>query len=153
LEGILGVVLVEQDTTADTHDHRSMPVEQCREGVTVALLDEKGKQLPIAQSATVLQKCGVANTVEKPVRHVAGPPSIQRGRCSGRVEHFCRIFLLDAWTRFWGGAERPKRDREAVLEEAGVTYSNTNAAQARILTFLSGYSLDILNRMDKFRLR
>jgi hypothetical protein len=54
LKGVLGVVLVQQDTMADAHNHRAVPFEQCLEGVAIAMLDEQSKQLPIGQSATVL---------------------------------------------------------------------------------------------------
>jgi hypothetical protein len=70
LKSILGVVIVQKDTATDAHDHGAMPIEQRREGIAIAMLDEKCKQLLIAQSAAVAQDEGTTDTVEKPIRHI-----------------------------------------------------------------------------------
>jgi hypothetical protein len=36
-----------------------MPFEQRGEGITIAVLDEKAKKLPVAQSGAVSEKCSV----------------------------------------------------------------------------------------------
>src|SRR6516162_9073603 len=69
LEGVLGVVLMSQNTSTNTHDHGAVPIEQRREGIAVAMLDEERKQLPITQSAAVSQERGTADKVQKPIRH------------------------------------------------------------------------------------
>jgi hypothetical protein len=76
LEGILGVVLVEE-ATAYTPDHRAVPPHEGCEGGFLPMLDEALKELSIGQSRSIWQKHGSAKVLDDLAhlvrRHV--PPS------------------------------------------------------------------------------
>jgi hypothetical protein len=74
LKGILGIVPMAQDTATDAHDHLAMPVNECLKGIAVTMPDEPRKQFRVAQSTTIAQKRGPTDSIQKPIRHVVGPP-------------------------------------------------------------------------------
>jgi hypothetical protein len=47
LKGILGIVIVAQDSTTDSKNHRSMPVDQSAERVLVVVVDKSRQELAI----------------------------------------------------------------------------------------------------------
>jgi hypothetical protein len=73
LEGVLGILMIDQDAAAYTPDHRAMPPHQGREGGFVALFDEAAEEFPIGRSGLVLLQDNSRKMLEGIFRH--GSPS------------------------------------------------------------------------------
>ena len=64
LKGVLGIVMVANDTTANAEDHRAVAMNEDVKGRFVLLLDEGSQQLPIRLARSVLLGHGPAKMPE-----------------------------------------------------------------------------------------
>jgi hypothetical protein len=80
LKGILGVVVVREDTTADPPNHPAMATYQRRKRRLVSPFDETAQELSIGQSRTVATKRDMAQVLHhichSASRHVYRPTGV-----------------------------------------------------------------------------
>src|SRR5207237_710875 len=67
LEGVLGVVMIADDTTADAEDHRPVATDKGCKRRFVLLLDEGRQQLPIRPACSIVPQHGPAKMPNHPV--------------------------------------------------------------------------------------
>jgi hypothetical protein len=60
LKGVLGVVMVAEDTPANAEDHRAMATDKGFKGGFLLLVDEGTEQLPIRPACPIPQQHGSA---------------------------------------------------------------------------------------------
>ena len=68
LEGVLGVVLLAEDSTANREDHRTVAIDQDPESVGVICGDETIQKLPLRHCTTLLEPPSPKKTGEPVVR-------------------------------------------------------------------------------------
>jgi hypothetical protein len=64
LEGVLGVMVVVENTTTDAPDHRAVPTHQSFDGRRITAPDEALQELPVGLFASGLQKGDSVNVLD-----------------------------------------------------------------------------------------
>jgi len=83
LKGVLGIVLIPEDTAADTPDHRTVTPHQSREGSFIPMLDKAPEELGIGQSSAIQELHSPAQLLDdlaRPARHHVPPSAVRIGR-------------------------------------------------------------------------
>jgi hypothetical protein len=92
-----------------------VPIEQRRESIAIAMLEEKCEQLLVAQSAAIASDDDTTDTVKKPIRHILGPP-LQRGDDEEISLNFFKIFSKRQQKSAAKRSKKPRSDSGASTE-------------------------------------